>query len=109
MKTLIRLLVVGGVIALASHAHALTCVRYGSALASCDDGTMVWDYASNMRHVDGPGAERGLQGYPIPPGGRADAPAQVAPGMAPSWEPQQPQQPRPTIWCTPYGNRRVCW
>lgn len=102
--------------------EALTCMRYGSGLASCDDGTTVWDYSSNMREVTGPGAETGLQGYPIPFGGRADGieswgttapvsswgPSPAIPSAPPSW-----WQPTPGVTrgggCAQVNGRAVCW
>lgn len=86
--------------------EALTCTRYSQAMASCDDGTWVVDSSSTMRSVTGPGAERGLSGYPIPFGGRADAP--LVPSAPPTW--YQPLPARsPGGACITLSGRTVCW
>jgi hypothetical protein len=106
---LIGCVIVAGLLGLAVSADALTCTRYGSALASCDDGTMIWDYSSRMRSVDGPGAERGLQGYPVPSGGRADVPeAVIVPSVPPEWYRPLPTRSRDG-GCVQVGGGAVCW
>lgn len=93
-------------LSMASTSEALTCTRYSQAQASCDDGTWVVDYSSRMRSVTGPGAERGLSGYPIPYGGRADAvPVQSAP---PSWYKPLPTR-SPGGACATLNGGTVCW
>lgn len=104
-------------------ASALTCVRASSAYAWCDDGTWVTDYSSRMRSVTGPGAETGLQGYPIPSGGRADGVESWGTiAHAPSWgSPPAPVSAPPSWWqpgtldrsrdggCARLQGRTVCW
>jgi hypothetical protein len=105
-----------------SLSEALTCVRPSAAFAWCDDGTWVTDYSSRMREVTGPGAETGLQGYPIPFGGRADgieSPGLTAP--APAWGPSPAPVSAPPVWwqptpgltrgggCAQWQGRTVCW
>lgn len=108
MRNMIHAILVLGIVGIASQSYALTCTRYGSALAGCDDGTTIWDYASNLRSVEGPGAERGLHGYPIPSGGRAETIAPVIVPTAPSWYQPMPLRP-PGGSCGWVGGRTVCW
>ena len=108
-KWVVSGMVLGSLTMMGGGADALTCTRYGSAIASCDDGTVIWDYSSKMRSVEGPGAERGLQGYPVPSGGRADAPAPVVtPSAPPDWYRPQPTRTRDG-GCVQVQGRTVCW
>lgn len=81
-------------------ASALTCTRLSSAMVSCSDGTQITDWTSNSREITGPGAERGIDRYPIPPKSRYEEPQgapqhpdwrqpQKSPMLSPFWRPRE--------------------